>query len=153
MQVNSSAKPPSEDDEPPSVAEKAKNLIKKHKKKVIIGGTVLVVTTGLLIHLANRQRVAEGVETWSPFPGPASEDQEGETKCVECETSFDVAEARTQYQSEPGTGEGEYDDLHGGEWCAECALARAEGLENQGRAIFMMNGDEDYDDDFVQQWL
>jgi len=28
-----------------------------------------------------------------------------------------------------------------------------ESLANQGRAIDMMNGDEDYDDDFVQMWL
>jgi len=74
-------------------------------------------------------------------------------KCVECGTTFEIEDARDQYQSEPGVADGEYDDLHGGEWCADCALARAEGLQNQGRAIFMMNGDEDYDDDFVQKYL
>jgi len=28
-----------------------------------------------------------------------------------------------------------------------------ESVANQGRAILMMSGDEDYDDDFVQEWL
>ena len=75
------------------------------------------------------------------------------TKRCECGTEFDVSEERDQYQSEPGVAEDEYDDLHGGGWCAACAIVRAEGLGNQGRAIFMMNGDEDYDDDFVQKHL
>lgn len=47
----------------------------------------------------------------------------------------------------------EYEDNYGGEVCAACAIPDSEGLIDQGRAIDMVNGDEDYDDDFVQQHL
>lgn len=75
------------------------------------------------------------------------------TRCAECEAEFNVSEARAQYQSEPGVAEGEYDDLHGGQWCADCAIDRAEDLGNHGNAILMMNGDVDYDDDHVEKYL
>lgn len=73
-------------------------------------------------------------------------------KCCRCGTRFNVSDARDEYSS---TFEGEIDDdeQYGGEVCANCAILDTESNINLGRAIFMMNGDEDYDDDFVQQWL
>ncbi len=32
-------------------------------------------------------------------------------------------------------------------------MSGLESTANAGRAILMMKGDEDYDDDFVQKWL
>ena len=36
--------------------------------------------------------------------------------------------------------------------CASCAVGQAERYGNSGRAIDMVNGEEAYDDDFVQEW-
>ncbi|MFD7259602.1 hypothetical protein [Streptomyces sp. NPDC059874] len=73
--------------------------------------------------------------------------------CIECEAEFDVADARRKYHSEPDVAEDEYDELHGGEWCADCAAVRAEGLANVGIANLMMMGEVEYDDDHVQKYL
>ncbi|MER7836190.1 hypothetical protein ABTY98_09800 [Streptomyces sp. NPDC096040] len=76
--------------------------------------------------------------------------------CFECKREFDVEDERDEYESY-FNGELDYDEDCGGEpgegLCAGCGIVRSEGLINQGRAIFMMNGDEDYDDDFAQKWL
>jgi hypothetical protein len=71
-------------------------------------------------------------------------------KCLNCGTRFDVPAVRAEYEEhgeEPGEG-GYNDDL-----CAGCAMPGLESTANAGRAVLMMNGDEDYDDDFVQKWL
>jgi hypothetical protein len=77
------------------------------------------------------------------------------TTCVSCGTSFDVSDARDQYRSEFGgaADEGEYDEQFGGEVCANCAISETESNLNAGRAIMMMNGDEDYDEKHVERYL
>lgn len=73
-------------------------------------------------------------------------------KCCRCGMKFNVSEARNEYNTTFGDGLN-YDEQYGGEVCADCAIPDTESLINQGRAIDMMNGDDDYDDDFVQEWL
>ena len=73
-------------------------------------------------------------------------------KCCRCNIKFNVSEARSEYNSH-FDGDADYDDEFGGEVCAECAISDSESNMNLGRAIDMMNGDEDYDDDFVDKWL
>ncbi|WP_344390873.1 hypothetical protein [Streptomyces vastus] len=107
-----------------------------------------VIATGLFIHLTKGQHGTEGIETYAPFSDPVSGDQ----KCVRCGKAFDVEDARDEYNSEFG-GDLDYDENYAGEVCADCAIPDSDGLINQGRAIFMMNGDEDYDDDFVRMYL
>lgn len=74
------------------------------------------------------------------------------TKCGQCGTSFDIDDARDEYNSE-FNGDLNYDEDTDGDLCGNCAIAEIESKMNLGRAIDMMNGDEDYDDDFVQQHL
>lgn len=74
------------------------------------------------------------------------------TTCSQCGTAFDVDEARSAHDAE-FTGDVEYDDRYDGGLCADCAISETESNMSRGRAILMVNGDEDYDDDFVQQWL
>ena len=50
-------------------------------------------------------------------------------------------------------GDLDYDEDAGGDCCAGCAIATAESNIDLGRAIDMMNGDVDDDDDFVTQHL
>ena len=50
-------------------------------------------------------------------------------------------------------GELNYDEEYGGQLCADCAISDTSSNINLGRAIDMMNGDEDYDDDFVREHL
>jgi hypothetical protein len=51
-------------------------------------------------------------------------------------------------------GEGDYDADHGGGLCFDCAIpAEAASNMDLGRAIMMMNGDEDYDADHVEKYL
>jgi hypothetical protein len=69
------------------------------------------------------------------------------TRCLNCGETFDAAAVRGDYDEL--VGDGEYSD----ELCAGCAIPDWESNKNLGRAIMMMNGDEDYDDDFVQEWL
>lgn len=135
-----------------SVAEKVKSHFKKNKKVYPLS-VVALIATGLFI--AKGQYVTEEDETCTPFLDPVPGDQKrhtGMAKCIECGTEFDVEEARDEYNSK-FNGDLDYDEICGGEYCADCGIVYAEGLENQGRAIFMMNGDEDYDDDFVQKYL
>jgi hypothetical protein len=72
--------------------------------------------------------------------------------CSECGTEFDIADERSEYNAHFG-GDLDYDEDAGGGTCAGCAIAIAESNIDLGRAIDMMNGDEDYDDDFVTQNL
>lgn len=73
------------------------------------------------------------------------------TTCGECGTAFDVDEARAEYEGE-FNGELEYEDVDG-ELCGGCAIVQSESYMNTGRAIQMVNGDEDYDDEFVTKHL
>ncbi len=73
-------------------------------------------------------------------------------KCDECGNKFKIQEARDEYESY-FDGELDYDEDFGGSLCANCAISRTESEMNVGKAIDMMNGDEDYDDFFVQRWL
>lgn len=74
------------------------------------------------------------------------------TTCVRCGDEFEVEDARQEYDAEFG-GDPEYDDNYGGEVCGSCAVIDSQHLINQGAAIDMTNGDEDYDADHVEKYL
>lgn len=40
-----------------------------------------------------------------------------------------------------------------GEVCSDCSISKFDSEINVGRAIMMMNGDEDYDEDHVEKYL
>jgi hypothetical protein len=72
----------------------------------------------------------------------------GMAKCLNCGASFNVAAVRNEYQELVDGGDYE------GDLCRECALPLdVQSNMNLGRAIDMTNGEEDYDDDFVQEHL
>lgn len=73
-------------------------------------------------------------------------------KCCRCRNEFNVSEARIDYNAE-FDGDIDYDDEYGGEVCADCAISDTNSNMNRGKAIDMMNGDEEYDDDFVEKHL
>ena len=74
-------------------------------------------------------------------------------RCIVCGNSFKLRDAREEYESR-FNGELIYDeDYPDHDYCATCAIGESENLMNQGAAIDMMNGDADYDDDFVKEWL
>jgi hypothetical protein len=67
---------------------------------------------------------------------------------------FSVSKARSEYDAKfRNKGLAAYDEAFGGEVCANCAISQTGSDVNRGRAILMMSGDEDYDDDFVGEWL
>ena len=68
-------------------------------------------------------------------------------KCLNCGDRFSVPAVRDSY-NEVLDGEGDYDEDHGGGLCFDCAIPE-EVASNMalGRAIMMMNGDDDYDAD------
>lgn len=73
--------------------------------------------------------------------------------CGRCGNAFDPEDSKMRYESY-FNGELDWDDDYSDNTvCADCAIAESESLINQGSAIMMMNGDEDYDDDFVNKWL
>ena len=73
-------------------------------------------------------------------------------KCCRCEKMFNVSDAREEYNAEFG-GAPDYDEEFGGEVCADCAISDTHSNMNLGKAIDMMNGDEDYDADHVEKYL
>lgn len=73
-------------------------------------------------------------------------------KCCVCGKRFNVKDARSEYNSEFDGGL-DYDDDFEGEVCADCAISTSQSNMNLGQAIDMMNGEEDYDDDFVKKYL
>ncbi|ARI52210.1 hypothetical protein ACWEJZ_02045 [Streptomyces bacillaris] len=77
------------------------------------------------------------------------------TTCAECGDDFDVSDAREEYRAEWGAAgeEGEYDELYEGGLCGSCALSQTESNLNLGRALMMVNGDEDYDQEHVDRYL
>ena len=72
--------------------------------------------------------------------------------CDHCQTEFDVDSARTEYNSE-FNGELDYDEDYEGQVCASCAISQSQSNIDHGRAIQMMNGDEDYDESHVEKYL
>ncbi len=73
-------------------------------------------------------------------------------KCCKCGKKFNVSDAREEYIAEFGIDE-EYDEEYGGEVCADCAISETQSNVNAGKAIDMMNGEEDYDDEHVKNYL
>jgi hypothetical protein len=73
-------------------------------------------------------------------------------KCGECETDFEVSEARKEYAAEY-SGETDYDEYFEGSLCGPCAIAQTESWVNAGSAILMVNGDMDYDENHVERYL
>lgn len=72
-------------------------------------------------------------------------------KCEECGARYNKADACNEYESY-FDHEMPYDsDVE--DMCASCAIAESESLMNIGKAIDMMNGEEDYDNDFVERYL
>lgn len=68
-------------------------------------------------------------------------------KCLNCGDRFIVSTVRDEY-NHVLEGEGDYDEDHGGDLCFDCAIPDDVASNiNIGRAIGMMNGDEDYDPD------
>ncbi|MEU6577119.1 hypothetical protein [Streptomyces sp. NPDC046805] len=75
------------------------------------------------------------------------------SKCVECGTAFEIEDARNEYNSE-FNGDPDFDEYYGeGDFCGSCAASATSSAMNHGNAIQMMNGDVDYDDDFVEKYL
>lgn len=74
-------------------------------------------------------------------------------KCGECGIRYNKADACSEFESHFDHEVDYDDDDEFSGLCADCAISRAESYLNVGRAIDMMNGDEDYDDDFVTHWL
>jgi len=73
-------------------------------------------------------------------------------KCYRCEKTFNVSDAREEYNAEFG-GDPDYDENYGPDVCADCAICDTESNMDIGKAIDMMNGDEDYDADHVEKYL
>lgn len=74
-------------------------------------------------------------------------------KCVICGNRFKVGEARAEYDARFYSYIFYDDSYPEHNYCALCAIGETEGFINEGAAIDMMNGDLDYDDDFVKEWL
>ncbi|MFE9486538.1 hypothetical protein ACFYNF_08890 [Streptomyces sp. NPDC006641] len=74
-------------------------------------------------------------------------------KCGECEKTFDIADARQEYNAEFGEGIDYDDQFPEGGMCGNCAASQTEGFMNHGNAILMMNGELDYDADHVEKYL
>ena len=73
-------------------------------------------------------------------------------RCVICGVKFKVSEARSEFNSR-FPADMFYDVFPENNFCGTCAIGEAETSMNQGAAIDMMNGDLEYDDDFVKEWL
>ncbi len=77
-------------------------------------------------------------------------------KCRNCGKKFNVSEVRQEF-NDALDGKYNYDTEIGGILCFDCAVhnydSEYESNSNSGRAILMMNDDEDYDDDFVNKWI
>lgn len=73
-------------------------------------------------------------------------------KCCMCGKRFNVSDARDEYNAE-FCGDPDYDEECGGEVCADCAISETHSNMNLGKAIDMVNGNDDYDGGFVKKWL
>ena len=65
-------------------------------------------------------------------------------KCDECQAEVNIHEAREAFRSEFGE-QLDYDEYGAGR-CGGCAISFVDSISDHGRAIMMVNGDEDYDD-------
>lgn len=75
------------------------------------------------------------------------------TKCTECGESFEVDDARDEYNA-AFNGELDYDHDYAGETkCGDCAIAQSESDINVGLAIDMTNGEAEYDLEHVEKYL
>lgn len=74
-------------------------------------------------------------------------------KCAWCGKRFSISTAREEYNSYFNNDLDYDEDYDDNNICADCAIAESESNMSVGKAIDMVNGDEDYDDDFVQKWL
>jgi hypothetical protein len=72
--------------------------------------------------------------------------------CTHCGSGFDVDKARSAVTAEYD-GDIDYDEEMDGEVCGDCSISKFDSNMNLGRAIMMMNGDEDYDEDHVEKYL
>lgn len=74
------------------------------------------------------------------------------TRCTECGESFDIEDARAEY-NQAFNGELDYDEDFAGEKCGGCAIAQSESEINVGLAIDMMNGEANYEPEHVEKYL
>lgn len=74
------------------------------------------------------------------------------TICGHCGEGFQVSDARSDYNAEY-EGDPDYDEGYEGEVCGGCAISETSSNITSGRAIGMMNGDEDYDASFIETHL
>ncbi|MFC8173083.1 hypothetical protein [Streptomyces sp. NPDC057325] len=75
------------------------------------------------------------------------------TKCAECETEFEIEDARDEYNAEYN-GDPDFDENYGeGHLCGRCAVSDTSSLIDHGVANLMMLGEVEYDDDHVQKYL
>lgn len=73
--------------------------------------------------------------------------------CSMCGNRFNLSKTRQEYYDE-FAGDPDYDEIYeDGDVCADCAIPDTHGNMAIGMAIDMVNGEEDYDDNFVQKWL
>ena len=70
--------------------------------------------------------------------------------CNVCGKTFDDDDARFDFNLH--VSDFIYDDLYEGV-CGDCAMDDFDSNANYGKAMLMVNGDEDYDQDFVDRWL
>ena len=72
-----------------------------------------------------------------------------------CGRQFDPSDAKREFNAEFGRALGvdHYTEEYGGRVCGICAMEDTGTNMNVGRAIDMVNGEEPYDDDFVQDHL
>jgi hypothetical protein len=82
---------------------------------------------------------------------PIGEGMSNVATCLNCGKKFAVSAVRADWE-EFGEEYGEEDEYND-DLCSDCAMPSLQGVMNHGRAILMMNGDEDYDGDFVDEWL
>lgn len=81
-------------------------------------------------------------------------------KCCECGKNYNPDAVARAFEEEWDGEIPYYDDEEETKVCPDydflckrCALATVRSLMNQGAAIMMMNGEEDYDQSFVDRWL
>jgi hypothetical protein len=77
--------------------------------------------------------------------------------CDLCRKSFEVSETRDEYNWHFRKAGGvDYDEQYPsdeGSACASCAISQSESFMNTGAAILMVNGELDYDDEHVTDFL
>lgn len=72
--------------------------------------------------------------------------------CEQCGKRFDPSDAKAEFQAE-FRGELDYTESYDGKVCGDCAICQSQSDMGLGRALGMLNGDEDYDEEFVNEHL